>query len=175
MNARRAQSSKLVAHMSAWPAAAKQPLNAPDEQQYTRSTEDMTPAASSTWHIPAETAPRIPPAFHHQREDVRIRSLARSAVRSGALQQDAEERIVGRRGGRWKQRPHVQTLPGRAGRVFPRRRGLRQSRPGFTMQRQPLRHGRHPENDFTRRAQRLSAATADNTCFTSTELSAPTP
>ena len=32
MNARVAQSSKLVAQTDAWPAAAKQPVSAPDEQ-----------------------------------------------------------------------------------------------------------------------------------------------
>ena len=32
MNVRQAQSSKLVAHSGAWPAAANAPVTAPDEQ-----------------------------------------------------------------------------------------------------------------------------------------------
>ena len=101
MKARDAQSSKLVAQTDAWPAAAKQPVNAPDEQPYTRSKEDMRPAASSTRHIPARDRAPHPPAFHDQRDAVGIRSLARAAVRSRALEQQLRKRVVCRRGGRW--------------------------------------------------------------------------
>ena len=76
MNSRDAQSSKLVAHTDAWPAAAKQPVSAPDEQPYTRSKAGMSPAASSTRHIPADDRAAHPAALHHERDDVSVGALA---------------------------------------------------------------------------------------------------
>ena len=124
MKARHAASSKDVAHSADWPAAASSPTRS------RRAAVDPVDRGHEAGrfeheaHARGDRAPH-PSAFHHERDDVRVRPPARTAVRRGAREQQPDQRVVGCRSGRCEVRPHGGTLPPRAGPVFPQKAGIR--------------------------------------------------
>ena len=71
-----------------------------------------------------------PSALHHERDEVWIRPVARAALLSCALEQHAVQRVLGCGGGRWKERPHMRTVPPSARPGFPRTGGYLLAREG---------------------------------------------